>query len=70
MPGAVPPPGQAAVPQAGLRWAEPEDRAVGALVVAVTPPSPSGAAWVVAVTGAGLVIRRTALRILVASGIG
>ena len=64
------PVGQAAVPQAGLRWAEPEERLAGALVEDVTPPSPSGSARVVAVTAAGRVMRRTARWILSTSGIG
>ena len=68
-PGAAPP-GQAAVPQAGLRWAELEERLAGALVVEVAPPSPSGSARVVVVTAAGRVMRRTALWILSTSGIG
>ena len=69
-PGAVPP-GQADVPQAGLRWAELEERVAGALVVEVTPPSPSGSGWVVEVVApAGRVIRRTALWILATFGMG
>jgi hypothetical protein len=47
-----------------------EERVAGALVVELTPPSPSGLAWVVAVTAAGRVIRRTALWIYGTSGIG
>src|SRR5215213_529574 len=70
MPGGAPP-GQADVPQAGLRSLALVERVAGALVVEVTPPSPSGSGRVLEVVApAGRVIRRTALWILGTFGMG